>query len=249
MTYSSLLACAAAVLALPALAADGPKQSFQETHTERLDIPPGGTVHIDNSYGYLTVEGWDQPRVEVTVTKTTDRYYAPSHQQKEEQRFAEIRVVADRPKRDDVAITTTLPPRKGGVNSVIPFDRMIVIRSLLPRNHRGVTVDCRVRVPRDARLIVRHDYGYVWVSDVSGDLEIDSHTGDMIVMLPEPGPYAIDARTRLGSISSDFAGNGHKQLLIGTHFTYPGPESHQVRLRMGRGNITLKEGGPPNPIE
>jgi len=35
---------------------------------------------------------------------------------------------------------------------------------------------------RDSRLIVHHDYGYVWVSDVAGDIEVDSHTGDMIVM-------------------------------------------------------------------
>ena len=71
-----------------------------------------------------------------------------------------------------------------------------------------MTVEYTVHVPRDSRLVVHQDNGYVWVSDVTGDIEVDSHTGDMIVMLPDPGPYSIDARTRLGSVSSDFTGQG-----------------------------------------
>ena len=75
-------------------------------------------------------------------------------------------------------------------------------------------------MPRDSRLVVHHDNGYVWVSDVTGDIEVNSHTGDMIVMLPDPGPYSIDARTRMGSVSSDFIGKGVNQFLMGTHFAY-----------------------------
>ena len=72
------------------------------------------------------------------------------------------------------------------------------------RRHGGVPV----HVPRDSRVVIHQDNGYVWVSDVTGDIEVDSHTGDMIVMLPDPGPYSIDARTRMGSISSDLTGKG-----------------------------------------
>jgi hypothetical protein len=50
----------------------GPKKSFEQTSTERVKFAPGGTIRLDNSYGYLTVEGWDEPEVEVTVTKSTD---------------------------------------------------------------------------------------------------------------------------------------------------------------------------------
>jgi hypothetical protein len=113
----------------------------------------------------------------------------------------------------------------------------------------GVTVDCTVHVPRDSRLIVHQDHGYVWVSDVAGDIEVRSHTGDMIVLLPDPGPYSIDARTRLGSVSSDTAGSGHKQFLIGTQFVHAGPSpSHRIFLRMGRGSITIKTGEPSGPF-
>ena len=92
---------------------------------------------------------------------------------------------------------------------------------------------------------------YVWVSDVTGDIEVDSHTGDMIVTLPDPGPYSIDARTRLGSVSSDFTGRSRtlSHYLVGTHFTYASPApSRRVHLRMGRGSITIKNGPPSGPF-
>jgi hypothetical protein len=114
---------------------------------------------------------------------------------------------------------------------------------------RGVTVEYRVHVPRDSRVVIHQDNGYVWVSDVRGDIEVDSHTGDMIVMLPDPGPYSIDARTGMGSISSDVMGQGHKRFLIGSHFVHAGQApSRRIFLRMGRGSITVKSGPPSGPF-
>ena len=59
--------------------------------------------------------------------------------------------------------------------------------------------------PAILRLVVHHDNGYVWVGDVTGDLDVTSHTGDMIVILADPGPYAIDARTRLAAFHPNSA--------------------------------------------
>ena len=114
---------------------------------------------------------------------------------------------------------------------------------------RGITVEYTVHVPRDSHLVVHHDNGYVWVSDVTGDIEVNSHTGDMIVMLPDPGPYSIDARTRLGSVLSDFTGNSFHQIIVGSHFAYPSQApSRRITLRMGRGSITIKKGPPSGPF-
>jgi hypothetical protein len=49
----------------------GPKQSFEAASTERANFLPGGTISVNSLYGYLTVEGWDEPEVEITVTKST----------------------------------------------------------------------------------------------------------------------------------------------------------------------------------
>lgn len=225
----------------------GPRQSFEATSTERVNFLPGGTIRLNNSYGYLTVEGWDEPEVEITVTKSTNRFYQPERKEKAEQDFEQVRVVTERRSDRELAISTKLPVRHGFPSDILPSGRIIV--TMPKTSKRGVTVEYTVRVPRDSRLVVRHHNGYVWVSDVTGDIEVHSHTGDMIVMLPDPGPYSIDARTRMGSVSSDLMGQGHKQFLVGSHFVHAGrAPSRRIFLRMGRGSITVKNGPPSGPF-
>jgi len=240
--------------ALPWLNADepgpkGPKQSFEVTGTERVNFLPGGTIRLVNSYGYLTVEGWGEPQVEVTVTKSTDRFYDPAEKQEAERRFEQVRVVTERRSDRELIISTTLPARNPFFRSVLPLDRIILTKPFVPNNRRGVTVEYKVLVPRDSRLVVDHDTGYVWVSDVTGDIDVNSHTGDMIVMLPDPGPYSIDARTRLGSVSSDFTGKGRYRFVAGTHFAHASQTPpRRISLRMGCGCITIKKVPPSGPF-
>jgi hypothetical protein len=183
------------------------------------------------------------------VAKSTNRLYVPGPKEKLDagKRFDKIRVDTARRSDTEVTISTSLPTRHNIVSSILPARRIVV--TMPKHSHEGVTVEYTVHVPRNSRLIVHHDYGYVWVSDVTGDIEVASHTGDMIVMLPDPGPYSIDARTGLGSVSSDFQGEGHKRFLFGTRFAYAGQSpSRRIHLRMGRGNITLKNGPPSGPF-
>ena len=44
--------------------------SDKVTKTERADLPAGGTVVFRNSTGELTIEGWDQPGVEITTIES-----------------------------------------------------------------------------------------------------------------------------------------------------------------------------------
>jgi hypothetical protein len=223
------------------------QQPFESTATQRVSFPPGGAIDVTNSYGYLTVEGWDEPEVEITVTKSTNGFYPSERKDQAMQAFDQIRVAAERRSDKELAISTTLPARRGFPFSLLPPGRFIVA---MPKStKRGVTVEYTVHAPRDSRLTVHQDTGYVWVSDVTGDIEVDSHTGDMIVMLPGPGPYAIDARTGMGSISSDLTGRGNKTWLVGSRFVNAGPgASRRVVLRMGRGCITIKNGPPSGPL-
>jgi hypothetical protein len=215
----------------------GPKQSFAETNTERVPFAPGGTIRLNNSYGYLTVEGWDEPEAEITIIKSTDSFYQPSQQQRAEQPFERVRVITERHSDKELAISTIVTARN----------------RFLPKAKRGVTVEYRIHVPRESHLVIHHDNGYVWVSDMTGDLDVRSRTGDMIVMLPDPGPYSIDARTRMGSVSSDFTGkslNRFSQFLVGTHFDY---ESHtpkrRIYLRMGCGSIEILQDPPSRSMQ
>jgi len=215
----------------------GPKQSFEVSKTERVPFAPGGTIRLDHSYGYLTVEGWDEPAVEITVVKSTDSYYEPSQQKRAEESFAQVSVATERRSDKELAISTIIPGH----------------HRFLPRSERGVTVEYRIHVPRDSRLLVHHDNGYVWVSDVTGDLDVRSHTGSMIVLLPDLGPYSIDARTRLGSVSSDITGKSLSRLsqfLVGSHFdSVSQTPKRRIYLRMGRGSIEILQDVPDRPLE
>ena len=37
--------------------------------TERTGFPPGGTLRMDHAIGEVTIEGWDQPEIEITTVK------------------------------------------------------------------------------------------------------------------------------------------------------------------------------------
>ena len=80
------------------------------------------------------------------------------------------------------------------------------------------------------------------VSRISGDIEASSRSGDIVLMLPDPGPYSIDAKSKFGSVSSDFAGTTHRKRLVSEQFASANPpSSHRIYLRMGLGGITIKE--------
>jgi hypothetical protein len=235
--------------ALPLCAQEGEKQSFAVVSTTRSEFPPGGTIRIDNSYGYLTVEGWDEPRVEVTLAKSTDRFYKPQQEHRATRHLDEVVVASERRSDQEFAITTSLPVRNSLFTSVLPSGRIIGALPLLPKTKRGITAEYRVHVPRDSRLIVHHDNGYVWISDITGNIEVHSHTGDMIVLLADPRPSDIDAITRMGSVTSDFAGRHPTKFLVGTHFIHSSEDpARKVLLRMGRGCITIKKDPPSGPF-
>jgi hypothetical protein len=241
MSNRLVVACGLSVLgaALPLAAAEriqekGPRQPFEVTSTEHVNFAPGGTIRLNDSYGYLSVDGWDEPEVEITLIKSTNSFYEPSRQEEAKVRLERIRVATERRSDTELAITTIHASRNRNWAPPLPST-----------TQAGVTVEYRIHAPRNSRLVIHHDTGYVWVSDVTGDIDVTSRTGDMIIMLPVPGPYAIDARTRMGTISSDFTGVGRNRFLFGNALAYSDEtQSRRIHLRMGRGSITLKKGPP-----
>ena len=71
-----------------------------------------------------------------------------------------------------------------------------------------MTAEYSIRVPRDSKLEVTQDNGYVWVSDVTGDIQVHSHTGDMIVMLPDTGSICHRCQNRNGHYLLGFCRQG-----------------------------------------
>ena len=217
---------------LPLLGADELKPA-QVTNTERVDFLPGGTLRIDGSYGSLNVEGWDQPTVEISVTKSL-RFGESKTQEQGQRRLESIRVVANRNSPSELTISTTLASRQGDW-----------VRFWSPTTTAGVTAEVEVHVPRDTRLAIHHHTGYVFVSGVTGDIEVSVGRGDIVLMLLDSGSYSIDAKTKLGIVSSDFEGSALSRYLVGQRFVRTlTPPSQQLYLRMGFGGITIKAAPP-----
>ena len=224
----------------PLFGEEGVKRPVEVTSSERFSFAHGGTIRLNDTYGHLNVEGWDQPAVEITVTKSMGPDYGPEQQERVKQRVERVRVVAERHSDTDLVISTILP-RRGG-----PFSPP------LPRTTKGgVLVDYDIHVPRDARLVIHHGKGYVSVGDVTGDIEATVGSGDILLMLPGPAPFSIDAKCRIGKVDSDFAGTASHDArdfrlgMIGERFDRANPPgSRRIHLRVGFGGITIKQVPP-----
>ena len=220
---------------LPLFGADEFKQP-QVTNTERVDFAPGGTIRIDGSYGSLTVEGWDQPAVEITVTKAL-RFGGSKTQDQDQPHLDSIKVVTSRTSPTELKISTTLASRHG---TWPPH--------FSSKTTNGVGAEYEIHVPRDSRLQIHHGTGMVTVSGVTGDIEAKAGRGDIMLWLP-PGAYSIDAKIKAGIVSSDLTGTALNQYLTGERFTRVDQSpSHRLYLRMGFGGITIKEIVPESEV-
>lgn len=202
--------------ASPCLLAEGGDKYRQVsvTNTDRTALAPGGTIRVNDSSGHVMVEGWDQNEVEVTVVKSMPYGYDKN---RASQQLDRVKVSMQRVSPTELAITT------------------------LP-SHRGkVMIDYQIHVPRDSKLVIHSVSNYIFVSRVSGEIEATCRRGDIVVMLPDAGPYSIDAKTKLGNVFSDFEGHSHSLHLVGDQFASTGTApSRRIYLRVGSGGISIK---------
>ena len=218
-------------------AADGIKSPVESVRTERFPFAPNGTIRIDDSIGRLIITGWDEPSVEVTVRKSLGPDYTPSQQADAVQHLERVRITTDHRSDTNMVISTVLSP--GGLFPPWPH-----------KTAAGVLIDYDLHVPRGVQLTI-HGSGYIEVSDVSGNIEATSRSGDIVLMLPGAGPYSIDARCRFGKVDSDYAGSARRSHLLGERFAQSSG-SHHIFLRVGFGGITIKqlpsESEPHDPV-
>jgi hypothetical protein len=196
----------------------GAEQRVEVTKTERLSFAPGGIIRVNGSYGTLNVEGWDRSEVEIAVVKSTQKYYEPKPREKAVLLLERAKISAERVSDTELAIST--------------------------HQDRKISVDYEIRVPRDSRLEIHHGTGQLLVANVIGDIQATGHRGDILLMLPDAAAYSIDAKTKIGVVTSDFAGDLHKRrYLLGERFASPS-EPHRLYLRMSFGGITIKSVPP-----
>jgi DUF4097 and DUF4098 domain-containing protein YvlB len=105
----------------------------------------------------------------------------------------------------------------------------------------GVMVEYQIKAPRNSNLAIQQGTGDIMVTGINADINATGSKGDIVVLLPEGVQYSIDAKTKLGTVSSDFDGDFHHRHWVGIRYaTAPATPAHKIYLRMGIGGITLK---------
>lgn len=217
---------------LLAVDATGQKEKVQQTKTERMDFPSGGLLRLNGLSGDLVIEGWEQPAIEITTTKTTREEYDAATREAGVAELDQVHVTSER-HENEIVVTATIP-RYGHFSPPL-------------RSSTRADLVSHIYVPHGARLAIDHGSGNLYINDVNGNIEADVGQGTILLRLAGEGQYEIDARSKWGSVTSDFPGSERKAWwLIGQHYTgHPEGRAQKLQLRAGYGDIIiLKERVP-----
>jgi hypothetical protein len=200
----------------------------QTTHTERRNFAPGGTITLGDSFGDLYIHGWDQPAVEMTLSKEIQDYDTP---QNAAELLGRVRFTTEHPSASELKISTAIPPHS--------FFRH-------PFGGKGpVTVRYELSVPRDTHLVIHHGGGNILIDNVTAGIEATNREGDIVLILPGPGPYSIDARSKMGTVISELPGQAHWNGFVGEKLKGANDaKATPIHVHVGFGGITIKEMPP-----
>ncbi len=218
------------------LTAQSPIGPVSVSKTENVELPAGGTLRLEKSIGELTIEGWDQTGVEIATTRITKDLYPASDRDKELKVLDQVRV-SSKVNGKEVVVTTEYPHHKAfpwisPVSDTTNFD-----------------LEYRIKVPRNATIILKHDAGEVHLIDVTGNIQATDSRGLITVSLSGDAPRVVDARSRIGSVSSEFSQAvsphpwpfGHNTLQAGS------ASEQNLKLRIGFGDIIVRKAYQAEP--
>jgi hypothetical protein len=221
-------------LCLPAHAQTVEEREAESTTTQSLEFGARGTIQIVDSHGSVKVEGWDKEEVELTVTKKTQKKYGSKDLAKAEKGLERVKVVMEVVAENAMLVIDTKYP------SWTPF-RMFGGKTNLNLNYL-------IKVPRQSTLFIKHGIGEVDVTNISGDIEATASIGEITLRLPEENIYAVNARARIGDVSSAFGPATQRQgpFSVGAKLEgEPVAPTRRVYLRVGIGDIQVTKLPPP----
>jgi hypothetical protein len=218
------------------LLATEPKQKAVVTNTQHLDFPASGQLRMVHSTGYISIEAWNGPGVELTTVKSTKEEEGAAERAEAAREFQKIRIQIER-KADELTIATSFPRLK--LPPPTPFGHAV-----------NFNLEYHIKAPRNTRLQIDHNIGEVNVESISGEIQVRARQGQILLHLPQDREYAIDAKSSVGAVNSDFPGTSRRAgLILGHGFVGSGSGgSQRIRLRIRYGDIViLKESSPVPP--
>lgn len=216
---------------------DEPKQKVQVSKTERIDFPSGGTLRFKNSVGVLTVEAWDRPDVEMTTIKSTKAEFEALGRDKGVHELDRVKVAAER-HGDELVITTSFPWHR-------PFGLLYPLSG-----QTNFDLEYQIKAPANARIIADHTLGDVNIDGLVGDIQVKLAQGEILLHLPEEERYAIQAKSSIGTVISDFPGQVKRRgWLIGHRDEQENSAAHKLDLKVGNGDIVILKTRVPKAPE
>jgi hypothetical protein len=214
------------------------KQYVQISKTRRLDSPAGGALRLVHSTGKVTIEGWDEPGVELTTTIQSLAGFVAADRDKERKELERVRVEATR-SGNELMIATSYPHHRA-----FPyFEPLSVVTDF--------NMQYRIKVPRNANLAIQHDDGEVNIDGIAGNVQAKVRQGLIeLRIVAESVPPMIDAKSFVGTVNSDFDGTEKGQPLHFGHTFTEGaasaPQKLDLKIRYGD-VVILKAHEPKEP--
>ena len=228
MTLALILFGCCLAFSLPVKAQTVTKREAEIKTTQTLEFGAKGTIQIVDSFGSVKVEGWDKEEVELAVTKRTQKKYEPKDLAKAAKGLERFKVTMEPVGETSMMVINTAYP------SWTPA-RMF-------RGKTNLNLNYLIKVPRQSALLIKHGIGEVEVADVYGDIEATASIGEITLRLPEGQHYTVDARVRIGDVSSEFGQATQRQGLfaVGAKLAgEPAAPTRRIFARMGIGDIQV----------
>lgn len=201
------------VIQVPALADEFSQSSNHSIHLLR------GTVVIDTRVGDIFIEGWDKRFVEVQAEKVV----RAGSEKKAQPLFNRIHVKLSTDDEERIVyLRTQYPPRRPWR----PF-----------KGESKLTVNYRIKMPSDAKLILHCVDGDVRIRGITGNQELKVNYGNVEIDVPSVWDLrSLQAHTWLGYVQSDLSALTQNDAGIGRNvsfFNAQGSQEIEVRVRMG----------------
>lgn len=138
--------------------------------TQQTLISSGGILEVKESHGNVNIIGWEQPQIEVTVTKSTSRRFSREDIDQAIAELDRIVVTTDHVGDNRVVIRTQLPSRSGYINT--------------RRGKSRFKLQYTIKVPKQTKIIVTQDAGQVSVKNVTSAVEVNTCPGGLTIGTP-----------------------------------------------------------------
>src|SRR5271165_3159731 len=183
-------------------------------------------------------------RESATLSSTQTFSFDPRGLIQLEQSYGDVEIQGwDRPEVEITTIRSTLRKQDNiGITAVKQGEDRVKITTDFPSRKSNSDLKYVIKAPAQAKLVVHHDMGDVKVINFTSDIEVTNRIGEIGLTLAEPESYSVDAKARIGDVSSD-VGCSVGSNLIGQqlHTAGDGNLHRQLLLRIGIGDISIRK--------